>query len=113
MSRPAADRIRDALGAMDLAERFVSGVPVNFEADDRALYAVLYCFVVIGEALRHIPERVQSGHPAVPWRDMIGMRNRIAHDYLGVDRVLVWRTVVEEFPKVRPMLERVRDAVGS
>ena len=107
MSRPTADRVHDALGAMDLAERFVQGVPTDFDGDDRALYAVLYCFVVIGEALRHVPEAVRVSHSGVPWRDMIGMRNRIAHDYLGIDRVLVWRTVCEEFPLVRPLLQDV------
>ncbi len=111
MTRSVALRIEDALGAMTAAEQFVVGVPYAFADDEKSLYAVEYCFIVIGEALRHVPEDVQAAHPEVPWREIAGMRNRIAHDYLGVDRELIWRTVTEEFPVVVPLLRRVLRSV--
>ncbi len=114
MTRPASLRIRDALDAMEAAERFIDGASHAFEGDEKTLYAVEYCFIVIGEALRHVPDDVRSAHPEVPWRDIAGMRNRIAHDYLGVDRELIWQTVTDEFPTLRPLLHRaLADSAGG
>ena len=113
MRRSTADRISDALEAMAAAERFAEASAPLFEGDEQALYAVRYAFVVIGEALGHVPDEVRAAHPAVPWRQIVGMRNRIAHDYLGVDRDLVWRTVTEEFPVVRPLLQAALDDLGA
>lgn len=106
MNRRIALRIRDALDAMEAAEGFIDGAPRAFVGDLKTLYAVEYCFIVLGEALGHVPDDVRAAHPEVPWREIAGMRNRIAHDYLGVDRELIWRTVTNEFPAVRPLLQR-------
>ena len=89
----------------------MDGAPRAFEGDEKTLYAVEYCFIVVGEALGHVPTDVRADHPEVPWREIVGMRNRIAHDDLGVDRDLTWQTVTEEFPAVRPLLQRVLDGL--
>lgn len=61
---------------------------------------------MIGEALRHVRDDVRAAHPEVPWREIAGMRNWIAHDYFGVDRDLIWQTVTDEFPNLRLLLHR-------
>ncbi len=93
---------------MEKAEGF--GARLAFEEfvrDEQVLYAVEYCFVVVGEALRHVPDAVRAAHPEVPWRSIVGMRNRIAHDYLYTDHALIWETLHAEFPALRQLLREV------
>jgi uncharacterized protein with HEPN domain len=113
VSDKAASRIRDALDAMREAEGFVRGMDLDsFLNDTRTAYAVERCLSIVGEALRHVPEEVREAHPEVPWRDVVGMRNRLAHDYLRTDREIVWQTVWTDIPALRPQLERVLAALG-
>ena len=97
---------------MESAERFAAGLSAS-AWDEKTLYAIQYSFLKIGEALRHVPDDVRARHPDIPWQAMIGMRNRVAHDYLRLDVGIMESTVAEEFPRLRPLLERVRDADTS
>ena len=93
---------------MAAAETFVAGMSVDdFRDDMRTAYAVERCFTVLGEALSHVPIDIQSENPDVPWRDIRGMRNRVAHDYLRTDREMMWQTIREDFSLLRPLLEAV------
>ena len=108
MKRPVALRVRDALDVMAQAEAFVGALrPDEFSGDAKTVFAVERCFTVLGEALRHVPDDIRAAHSDVPWRDIVGMRNRIAHDYLYTDLDLVWQTVRIDFPALRPALERL------
>jgi uncharacterized protein with HEPN domain len=60
---------------------------------------------VIGEAANAIPEHVIASSPDIPWVDVRGMRNRIAHEYFGVDLMVLWQTVNEDLPQLRLAFE--------
>jgi len=66
-------------------------------------HAVAMSVIAIGEALSKIvqtdPDFV-SRHPAIPWREIVGMRNRIAHGYYGLDFEVVWDTVQSSIPEL-------------
>ena len=121
MTRAVSLRIRDALDAMRMAEGFsaragqaVEGMTLEaFTQDTKTAYAAGRCFTIIGEALRHVPETVRNEHPEVPWRDILGMRNRIAHDYLRTDQELIWQTIHQDFPTIRPLLVSVLDQLDG
>ena len=53
---------------------------------------------LIGQAARGVSGELQEAHPEIPWREMIGMRNVVVHDYADVDLALVWKTVREDLP---------------
>ncbi len=114
MTRRVAQRVQDALDVMDAAADFIGDAqPHEFAADQKTVYAVERCFTVLGEAIRHVPDAVREAHPDVPWSEIMGMRNRITHDYLYTDREMMWRTVRADFPALRPLLQRVLDTLDA
>jgi uncharacterized protein with HEPN domain len=66
---------------------------------------------VIGEAATHIPEDVRSGHPEIPWRQIIATRNRLIHGYLGIDNDTLWSVVETDTPNLLTQLVVLRQHV--
>ena len=98
-------RVGDIQEATKRALSYVNGLEFEqFSADRRSVDAVSYAIVVIGEAAGHIPEFVMQAAPEIPWADIRGMRNRIAHEYFGVDLRVLWETVMEDLPQLQPAL---------
>jgi uncharacterized protein with HEPN domain len=62
---------------------------------------------VLGEAARQIPDEFAAGHPDVPWRKITGLRNRIVHDYFGLDLEIIWQIVRNDLPSLRATLEKI------
>ena len=59
---------------------------------------------ILGEAASKVTEACRVSHPEIPWRDIIDMRNRIAHGYFDLNLKIVWDTVQEDLPKLLPLL---------
>ena len=103
------DHIQQA--AVD-ARSFVEGLDKKgFLADKRTQNAVVMCLVIIGEAATKVMDQ-HSGfatqHPNVPWRNMRGMRNRIAHGYFDINLDIVWDTVQTALPDLLDRLSGIR-----
>jgi uncharacterized protein with HEPN domain len=60
---------------------------------------------IIGEATKRLSKEIKEKHPEIPWKDMAGMRDKLIHDYLGVDIDAVWDTVEEDIPDLKNRLE--------
>jgi uncharacterized protein with HEPN domain len=101
--RRQEDYLRDIVEYAEKAERFIGGLPSAdaLGKDERTLLAVIRCLEVIGEAAKRIPPDLRRKHPGVPWRGMMGMRDKVIHGYFGVDAEVVWRTVREDLPLLR------------
>lgn len=87
--------------------RFSAGMTFDaFEADEMAQSAVIRELQVIGEAARLVSEEAKTAYPAIDWRTMTGMRNRLVHEYFAIRLDVVWQTVVEDIP---PLIDRLND----
>jgi len=75
--------------------------------------AILRCFDVIGEAARAASPAVRTAYPAIPWPFMIGMRNRVIHEYHRVDHALVSKTVRDDLPGLIAQVRAILAAQGS
>ena len=97
---------------------FVEGLSKDdFLTDKRTQLAVIMNLIIIGEAATKVMEGYAGfthAHPKVPWRNMRGMRNRMAHGYFDIDLHVVWATVQEWLPELRSQLPALRqDAQGE
>jgi uncharacterized protein with HEPN domain len=99
--RDCTDFLRDIVDAAEKAQRFVEDMDfAAFEADAKTLFATTRAIEIIGEAARHIPKSVREMYPDIPWREMVGMRDKLIHGYFGVDRRRVWDTIQIDLPMV-------------
>ncbi len=69
-----------------------------FREDSKTFDAVIRNFLVIGEAVRHVPENFRSEHPEIRWSSMQGMRNILVHDYEQISAGIVWNTIRRDIP---------------
>ena len=94
------ERIATYIGEMDQQ---------SFARDTRTVDAVVRNLEIIGEAATRIPEEFKAGHPEVPWRRVVGLRNRIVHEYFGVDIGIVWSVVSHDLPQLRSQIQDIAD----
>lgn len=108
MSNEFLDYIEDMLDAMEKAEILVAGVTYEqFESDFRIHFAVVRALEIIGEATKRLPMDIREQYPAIPWKGMAGMRDRIIHGYDVVDMQIVWDVVKQEIPRIKPQIKRI------
>jgi uncharacterized protein with HEPN domain len=80
----------------------------TFDADENLRFALIHLIQTVGEAARQVSREFCDAHPEIRWADIIGMRHKVVHDYLGVDEDIVWKVVTEDLPQ----LVRYLDALG-
>ena len=102
------------LDMLDQVRRAVQAVSGRNRADldtDAVLAAALERFIeVLGEAAGKVSEATRSEALAIPWRGIIGMRNRLVHGYASVDHDIVWDVVTHDFPALLTELEHLLKA---
>ncbi len=100
--------VQDAVRAIHRVLEYTHGVTqAGFETNTMLVEAVERNLILIGEAIRHVPPRVTTLFPEVPWRDIRDMRNLVVHMYWGVERLRIWDTVLNDLPQLAGMFERV------
>jgi uncharacterized protein with HEPN domain len=101
----------DALSAAKKIERFVRDVDwAAFQANDEKASAVYGQLVILGEACTRLSPETRAQYNNVPWRQIIGMRNRIIHGYDEVNWEIVWQVATEHVPFVTGQFSAILDA---
>ena len=106
--------VNDMIEFSENVQAYTAGLDENGFLSDRRTYdATLRNLELIGEAATHIPKSVLNARPKVPWRSIIGMRNRLIHGYSGVDDELVRRIVQEYVPALSAQLRNLLDSADE
>jgi uncharacterized protein with HEPN domain len=105
-SRSWQQRVEDILAAIaDIQAWTVGKTQADLESDQILLRAILYSFMIIGEASNYVPESLQNIYTEIPWRLMKDMRNVMAHEYFQIDVQILWNTITKSLPRVVTQLE--------
>jgi uncharacterized protein with HEPN domain len=79
----------------------------QFCSDGWFLDAVVNNFHIIGEAVKNVPDPIKAKYPKVPWKAMAGMRDILSHQYYTARADILWKTIKERIPQIRPVLEKI------
>jgi len=108
MKKEFLDYVEDIIQAMDDSLKFVKGMKYDdFAKDRKSIYAVIRAIEIIGEAAKKIPDEIKRDYPQIPWKEMAGMRDKLIHEYSGVDLKRVWDTVKKDIPNLKSLFEKI------
>lgn len=109
--------MKDEIIARKLADyaekilRYCDGVDYDqFSADSKLAEACVFNLSQMGELANRVDEAYAQAHPEIPWRYIYGLRNRIVHDYEGVNLLLIWQIIRDDLPALREDLLRITQA---
>ena len=110
MSRDPALYISDIIEACERIMEYMSGVNSleDFKRDRRTYDAVLRNIQIIGEATKRLSADLRRDFAAIPWPEIAGMRDKIVHDYFGIDPEAVWDTARHDVPELHRILTETR-----
>ncbi len=104
-----AVRVRHMLDAAREAVGFAAGrVAEDLVHDRMLLLSLVKCIEILGEAANKVSEEARGEFPAIPWRDIVSMRNRLIHGYFDINTTIVWKTVNVELPALIREMESIR-----
>lgn len=106
--REYLDYLQDILDATNYIDEFTHGMDYNdFAQDEKTVFAVVRAFEIIGEAAKQIPELLKNKYPTVAWREMTDIRNKLIHEYFGINYEVLWKTIKEDILTLRPEIETI------
>ena len=109
--REFSDYLNDILEAIDDIQSFIKDMSfTDLESDKKTLYAVIRCLEILGEAVRKIPKNVKERYPDIPWKEIAGIRDKLIHEYFGVDTQTIWDTIQED---LSPLKETITNIIND
>lgn len=100
-----ANDIREAIERIEAYTKSLSFE--DFRHDEKTIDAVVRNIEVIGEASRHIPDTIRLQYPTIPWKQIVGSRDKMIHEYFGVDLDVLWKTVTEDLSALKQQVENL------
>ena len=91
--------IEDILLSMERIQEYIEGLNfIAFMDDSKTVDAVIRNFEIIGEASKNIPKRIKEKYEDVPWEEMYRLRNKVNHEYFGIDYETIWEIATNNIP---------------
>ncbi len=108
MKRDYRVYIDDILEALTKIERYFEVSTLGDSGtNEMAVDAIVRNFEVIGEATKRIPDSIRQKYPEIPWKLMAGMRDKLIHEYFGINTEVLLKTIKEDLPALKPQIEQL------
>ena len=105
--------LKHILDAIQQIEQYLQGVTKEQFLQTKLLQdGVVRELEIIGEASRNLSEELRQKHSDIPWRQIIGMRNRIIHEYFDVDLEIVWEVTEKDLPDLKARIQAILQEQG-
>lgn len=105
--------IDDGIRFTEKVQRYTQSLDqASFITSEPYYDATLRNLELIGEAATNIPADIRTKYPEIPWRQIIATRNRIIHEYLGIDDDIIWSIVTDEIPALLIELQNLKRTYG-
>jgi len=100
--------LEDTRDSIERIEEYTKDLDFEqFVRDRKTIDAVVRNLTIIGEAVRNIPEEIKSKNPNVAWDEAVGMRNKVTHEYFGIDEDILWKTIKEDLPIFKKQISEI------
>ena len=111
--REVRDYLNDILQSIADIRMFIAGMSYDqFTADRKTIHAVVRSLEIVGEATKKIPQEIRSLYPDLPWNEIAAMRDKLIHEYFGVDLEIVWETAQNDLAPLEDIISKVIDIIG-
>lgn len=109
--RHLRDRLQDILDAITQIEPEHAKGRAAFDASRLIQVWIVHHLMIIGEAARAIDPALRAKYPAIPWRQIAGMRNVLVHDYFRINHEIVWETADRHLPALKTEVKQILDSL--
>ncbi len=101
--------IDDIKGSINKIEKYTKEISKKvFESDEKTIDAVVRNLEIIGEAASQLSKSFKDKYKGIPWREVIGMRNKVIHEYFGIDWDVLWYTIQDDIPELKKQIKDIR-----
>lgn len=100
----------DILTNIDDINKFTENISYKeFVSDSKTNKAVIRSLEIIGECVKHIPDDIKIKRPEIQWKLVASMRDRLIHEYFGIDNAIIWQSIVEDLPPLKKAILSIID----
>ncbi len=100
--------LEDILTAINRISEYIDNYTfIDFKRDYKTVDAVIRNFEIIGEASKNLPEEIKEKYSEVPWAEMYLLRNKVSHEYFGVDYEIIWDVATNYLPENKFQIENI------
>jgi uncharacterized protein with HEPN domain len=100
--------LQDLLLAMTRIAEYLEGYDFDqFKKDYKTVDAVIRNFEIIGEAAKNLPDHIKEKNPDLPWDEMYLLRNKVSHEYFGIDYEIIWDVCINHLPENRKQIQSI------
>ena len=114
MIRGVSLYLEDIVSAINKIEKYTKRLSFNrLKKDEKTIDAVIRNLEIIGEAAKHLPKQIKEKYFNIPWKEIVGMRNKVIHEYFGVDVDILWGTINEDIPDLKRKIRELKSTIDK
>jgi uncharacterized protein with HEPN domain len=105
--------LEDLLTAMNRIAEYIEGHNFNqFKKDYKTVDEIVRNFEIIGEASKNVSDAIKNQNPEIPWNEMYYLRNRVMHEYFGIDYEIIWDVAKNHLPENSQQIDKIRKSLS-